>query len=43
MNHRQDEGKDKFLNVRLFVYESGPVLWFGNNHGAAIVRVEPLD
>jgi streptogramin lyase len=30
---------------RVFVEESGrrPVLWIGNNHGAAIVRVEPLD
>jgi virginiamycin B lyase len=30
---------------RVFVTETGPrpVLWVGNNHGAAIVRVEPLD
>ena len=30
---------------RVFVENSGarPVLWFGNNHGAAIVRVEPTD
>jgi streptogramin lyase len=30
---------------RVFVDESGrrPVLWFGNNHGASVVRVEPLD
>jgi streptogramin lyase len=30
---------------RLFVDSSGPrpVLWFGNNHGAAIVKVEPTD
>jgi virginiamycin B lyase len=30
---------------RVFVDESGPrpVLWVGNNHGAAIVKVEPLD
>ena len=30
---------------RVFVDENGPrpVLWVGNNHGAAIVRVEPLD
>jgi len=30
---------------RVFVDESGPrpVLWVGNNHGAAIVRVEPLE
>jgi hypothetical protein len=20
-----------------------PVIWIGNNHGAAIIRVEPLD
>jgi virginiamycin B lyase len=30
---------------RVFVQETGsrPVLWVGNNHGAAIVKVEPLD
>jgi virginiamycin B lyase len=30
---------------RVFVDESGPrpVLWVGNNHGAAIVKIEPLD
>jgi virginiamycin B lyase len=30
---------------RVFVEQTGPrpVLWVGNNHGAAIVRVEPLD
>jgi virginiamycin B lyase len=30
---------------RVFVDESGerPVLWVGNNHGASIVKVEPLD
>jgi len=30
---------------RVFVDDSGarPVLWVGNNHGGAIVRVEPLD
>jgi virginiamycin B lyase len=30
---------------RVFVEETGsrPVLWVGNNHGASIVRVEPLD
>ncbi len=30
---------------RVFVEETGarPVLWVGNNHGAAIVRVEPTD
>jgi virginiamycin B lyase len=30
---------------RVFVQETGPrpALWVGNNHGAAIVKVEPLD
>ena len=30
---------------RVFVQDTAarPVLWFGNNHGAAIIRVEPLD
>ena len=30
---------------RVFVEEAGPktVLWVGSNHGASIVRVEPLD
>jgi virginiamycin B lyase len=30
---------------RVFVQETGPreVVWFGNNHGAAIVKVEPQD
>jgi len=30
---------------RVFVQEAGPrpVLWVGNNHGSAIVKVEPLD
>jgi streptogramin lyase len=30
---------------RVFVQETGPrpVLWVGSNHGASIVRVEPLD
>jgi len=30
---------------RVFVDEHGPrpTLWVGNNHGSAIVRVEPLD
>ena len=29
---------------RVFVQEGGPrpVLWVGSNHGASIVRVEPL-
>src|SRR5262245_18286469 len=30
---------------RVSVEETGarPALWFGNNHGAAIIKVEPLD
>jgi len=30
---------------RVSVEETGarPVLWFGNNHGSAIVRVEPVE
>jgi streptogramin lyase len=30
---------------RVFVQETGPrpVVWAGSNHGAAIVKVEPLD
>ncbi|MEA3027962.1 MAG: virginiamycin lyase, partial [Alphaproteobacteria bacterium] len=30
---------------RVFLEETGPrpVLWVGNNHGSAIIRVEPLD
>jgi hypothetical protein len=30
---------------RVFVQDNGTksVLWVGNNHGAAIVKVEPLD
>ena len=30
---------------RIFVDETGqrPVLWVGSNHGASIVKVEPLD
>jgi streptogramin lyase len=30
---------------RVSVQETGPrpVLWVGNNHGSAIVRVEPLE
>jgi streptogramin lyase len=30
---------------RVFVDETGarPVLWVGSNHGASIVKVEPLD
>ena len=30
---------------RVFVEETGPrpVLWVGSNHGASIVKVEPLD
>jgi streptogramin lyase len=36
----------RFTNIRrVFVDNSGPkpVLWIGNNHGASIVKVEPLD
>ena len=36
----------RFTNIRrMFVDNSGPkpVLWIGNNHGASIVKVEPLD
>ncbi len=36
----------KSTNIRrVFVDESGrrPVLWVGSNHGASIVKVEPLD
>ena len=36
----------RFTNIRrVFVDDSGPkpVLWVGNNHGASIVKVEPLD
>jgi len=36
----------RFTNIRrVFVDDSGskPVLWIGNNHGASIVKVEPLD
>jgi virginiamycin B lyase len=30
---------------RVFVDQSGerPVLWVGSNHGASIIKVEPLD
>jgi hypothetical protein len=36
----------RFTNIRrVFVDNSGPkpVLWIGNNHGASILKVEPLD
>jgi len=36
----------KSTNIRrVFVQETGmrPVLWVGSNHGASIVKVEPLD
>jgi streptogramin lyase len=36
----------RFTNIRrVFVDNSGPkpVLWIGNNHGASIIKVEPLD
>ena len=35
-----------YTNVRrIFVDDSGarPALWIGNNHGAAIIKIEPLD
>jgi hypothetical protein len=34
------------INIRrVFLQETGPrpVLWVGSNHGASIVKVEPLD
>ena len=50
LNTRTDEITDYLLprttNIRrVFVEETGsrPVLWIGNNHGSAIIRVEPLD
>jgi streptogramin lyase len=50
LNPKTDEVVEYLLprptNIRrVFVDDSGarPVLWLGNNHGAAIVRVEPLD
>jgi virginiamycin B lyase len=36
----------RFTNIRrVFIDNSGPkpVLWIGNNHGASILKVEPLD
>jgi streptogramin lyase len=36
----------RFTNIRrVFVDDSGPkpVLWIGNNHGASILKLEPLD
>jgi virginiamycin B lyase len=50
LNPKNDEFVEYLLphstNIRrVFVQETGPrpVLWVGNNHGAAIVKVEPLD
>ncbi len=50
LNTKTDEIVEYLLphttNIRrVFVEESGPrpVLWVGNNHGNAIVKVEPLD
>jgi len=50
LNPKTDEIVEYLLphptNIRrVFVQETGPrpVLWVGNNHGAAIVKVEPLD
>jgi len=50
LNPKTDEIVEYLLphttNIRrVFVQESGarPVLWVGNNHGSAIVKVEPLD
>jgi streptogramin lyase len=50
LNTKTDEFVEYLLphttNIRrVFVQETGPrpVLWVGNNHGAAIVKVEPLD
>jgi hypothetical protein len=50
LNTKTDEIVEYLLprntNIRrVFVVDSGPrpVLWVGNNHGRAIVKVEPLD
>ncbi len=50
LNTKTDDITDYLLphstNIRrVFIDESGarPALWFGNNHGAAIVKVEPQD
>jgi virginiamycin B lyase len=50
LNPKNDEIVEYLLprstNIRrVFVDSSGPrpVLWVGNNHGAAIIKVEPLD
>jgi streptogramin lyase len=50
LNTKTEEITDYLLprttNIRrVFVEETGrrPVLWVGNNHGSAIIRVEPLD
>jgi len=50
LNPKTDEIVEYLLphttNIRrVFVQETGPrpVLWVGNNHGSAIVKIEPLD
>jgi virginiamycin B lyase len=50
LNTKTEETTDYLLprttNIRrVFVEETGPrpVLWIGNNHGAAIIKVEPTD
>ncbi len=50
LNPKTDEIVEYLLphttNIRrVFVVDGGPhpVLWAGNNHGNAIVKVEPLD
>jgi hypothetical protein len=50
LNPKTDEIVEYLLphstNIRrVFVQDTTPrpVLWIGNNHGAAIIRVEPLD
>jgi hypothetical protein len=43
---RLEPGKYRTTNIRrIFVDETGlrPVVWVGSNHGASIVKVEPLD
>ena len=50
LNTKTNEITDYLLprttNIRrVFVEETSgrPVLWIGNNHGAAIIKVEPID
>jgi streptogramin lyase len=50
LNTKTDEIVEYLLprntNIRrVFVVDNGPrpVLWVGNNHGSAIIKVEPLD